>query len=665
MALVFADRVQQTGTADTTVSFTLSGSVTGFQTFTAIGNANTTYYSATDINGNWEVGIGTYTTSGTLLTRNTILSSSNSGNAVTFTSTVNVWCDYSAKKSVIQDASGNINLNSFDRHSIRPSLLLDFANTRQLDPRITFARASTATFYDGKTIAVAEQNLLLPSQVFSNAAWVATNATLASGITAPDGTTTAFSVTATGVATVYQTLTTLAVPYTLSLYIQRVTGIGTINLTLDGTTLTPETITTSWARYSITVTPTAASHTIGVQMSIITDVINIWGAQLEQRSVVTAYTPTTTVPITNYIPVLQTAASGVARFDCNPTTSESLGLLIEEQRTNLLTYSDQFDNAIWLKTRCSIIANTIIAPDGTLTGDKIIIDTTNTTTHRVNATPVTLTPVPYTYTVIAKKAEFNYLILQLGFVTNSLTWFDLINGTVSTIGTNVTASIINVGNGWFKCSITGLGIASTADVVLYPAETNGVQTIAVGNGYSGIYIWGAQLEAGSFATSYIPTVASQVTRVADQASMTGTNFSSWYNISEGTIYVSAVAPPTSPSGLVSINDNTSNNRITAQTSSPTTMVYRYVSPSGSFTSTGASYTAKSTIKAAFVYKTNDQISYTNGISDTGITSQPLIPIVTQMQIGFGPSVLYASTQISKISYYPKRLTNAELIGLTS
>jgi hypothetical protein len=107
MALVVNDRVQQTGTANTTVSFTLSGSVTGYQSFSVIGNGNTTFYGATDTTGNWEVGIGTYATGGTL-TRTTILASSNSGSAVTFSGTVTVFVTYPSEKSVNLDASGNV-----------------------------------------------------------------------------------------------------------------------------------------------------------------------------------------------------------------------------------------------------------------------------------------------------------------------------------------------------------------------------------------------------------------------------------------------------------------------------------------------------------------------------------------------------------------------------
>jgi hypothetical protein len=100
MALVLADRVQQTGTANTTVSFTLSGSVTGFQSFSVIGNTNTTYYSATDVSGNWETGLGTYSTTGPTLTRTTIYQSSNSNAAVTFSGTVNVFVTYPSGSAV-------------------------------------------------------------------------------------------------------------------------------------------------------------------------------------------------------------------------------------------------------------------------------------------------------------------------------------------------------------------------------------------------------------------------------------------------------------------------------------------------------------------------------------------------------------------------------------
>ena len=107
MALVLANRVQESATANTTVSFTLTGAVAGFQTFAVIGDTNTTYYSSTDTAGNWEVGLGTYSTSGPTLTRTTIYASSNGGSAETFVDPVSVFVTYPSGKSVNLDASGN------------------------------------------------------------------------------------------------------------------------------------------------------------------------------------------------------------------------------------------------------------------------------------------------------------------------------------------------------------------------------------------------------------------------------------------------------------------------------------------------------------------------------------------------------------------------------
>ena len=108
MALVLANRVQETATPNTTVSFTLTGAVLGFQNFSVIGNGNTTYYSATDGAGNWEVGVGTYSTTGPTLTRDTVYASSNSGSPVTFPGTVNVFVTYPSGRSVNLDGSGNV-----------------------------------------------------------------------------------------------------------------------------------------------------------------------------------------------------------------------------------------------------------------------------------------------------------------------------------------------------------------------------------------------------------------------------------------------------------------------------------------------------------------------------------------------------------------------------
>lgn len=102
MALVLADRVKETTTTTGTGTVTLAGAASGYQSFAAIGNGNTTYYTIADQSGtNWEVGVGTYTSAGTTLSRDTVLASSNSGSLVSFTAgTKDVWCDYPAGRAV-------------------------------------------------------------------------------------------------------------------------------------------------------------------------------------------------------------------------------------------------------------------------------------------------------------------------------------------------------------------------------------------------------------------------------------------------------------------------------------------------------------------------------------------------------------------------------------
>ena len=140
MALVLANRVQEQATANTTVSFTLTGAILGFQTFAVVGNGNTTYYSATDLSGNWEVGLGTYSTTGPTLTRTTVYASSNSGSAVTFSGTVTVFVTYPSGKSVNLDASDNVGIGT-----TTPGAKLDVVDSSSNDAlRITQTGAGNA-----------------------------------------------------------------------------------------------------------------------------------------------------------------------------------------------------------------------------------------------------------------------------------------------------------------------------------------------------------------------------------------------------------------------------------------------------------------------------------------------------------------------------------------
>ena len=550
--------------------------------------------------------------------------------------------------------------------TIRPSLLLDFANSEVLDPRVTFSRPTTATYYDNHTSTLAEQNLLLQSNTFTNAAWVATNGTVASGVTDPAGGTTAFSFTATAAnATLYQTLTLTATPYTNSFWIQRVTGTGTINLTLDGTTLNPVTITGSWAKYQSTATPTAGSHTIGIQVTTSGDVINIFGSQLENRSSATATNITTTTALNNYIPVLQTAASNQARFDHDPVARTSLGFLIEQQSTNLILQSQSY-NTSWTLTNATLTSGANIAPDGTQTAFNLV-DSTATGLQAISQTVTkAASAIAYTDAQYFKANTRTYSWMQLsdGAGNGAIVYFNLSTGAISTavagVGTAFTAlsaTINPVGNGWYRCTLSATSNTATSIVKQFGSSTNGTSNSFTGNGYSGIYIWGAQLEALAFPTSYIPTVASQVTRSADAASMTGTNFSSWYNQLQGTYYVEYSTANTPSYGVLQ---------------STALCLYSNQTAKLRFSDYGAHiYDVSTSIASNTFYKTSFSVQGTSAsevISGGTVLNNTISSGATtgvNLQIGFCNYFGgYLNGYIKKLSYYPIAVTSANLIALT-
>jgi hypothetical protein len=553
--------------------------------------------------------------------------------------------------------------------AIKPSLNLDFANTKKLDSRITFTRASTATYYDGVTTAKAEENLLLRSQDYS-ATWTVTNLTPVTGKTAPDSTSTATEFTATAAnAVLTQGYTAVAGSYTFSVFLRRVTGSGDIQIAADNGTWTTKVITGTWARYDVTQTVAAGSKTAGVRVVTDTDAIEVWGAQLEQRSSVTSYTATTTQPITNYIPVLLTAANNVPRFDHNPTTAESLGLLIEESRTNLLTYSADFADAAWTKTDTTITSNTVVAPDGTLTAD-LAIPNTSSTPHIIQYPNVTTsTTTTSTVSFFVKKAGYTTIHLRYGVQSTTNRGqadISLLTGAVTNLqnvgtATGSSCSVTNIGNDWWRVALSvnpNDAAATQTRLLIYP----NVSTAYAGDGYSGIYIWGAQLEAGAFPTSYIATGAATATRSADAASMTGTNFSSWYNQSEGTLYAELSVRALAASSGVVLNDNTITNRIRLAFTSTSDQATITTSGTSQAVLDGGTPVINTITKAIVAYKVNDfALSLAAGAVATDTSG--VLPIVNQVQIG-AETTTAGNITVKKVSYYTLRLTNAQLQALT-
>jgi hypothetical protein len=236
--------------------------------------------------------------------------------------------------------------------------------------------------------------------------------------------------------------------------------------------------------------------------------------------------------------LIKIAPANEARFDHDPVTGDSLGLLVEEARTNLVTYSEDFSDSSWTKTGSSISSNLILSPSGTQSAD-LIIEDTSTGGHQFSKNSTITNGVPITLSIYAKQKERSKL--KLAYSTSNFSnlategFFDLANGTIIVQRNLNSASIKNVGNDWYLCSITATPSITTSSASFIAILNDSGIPFYTGDGTSGIYLWGAQLEQGSFPTSYIPTTASTVTRTADNASITGTNFSSWYRQDQGSI----------------------------------------------------------------------------------------------------------------------------------
>ena len=395
------------------------------------------------------------------------------------------------------------------------------------------------------------------------------------------------------------------------------------------------------------------------------------GAPLDSRI---TFTRSTTATFVGSDGLIQSSAINAPRFDYNPATLAPRGLLIEEQRVNLVLYSEQFDNAAWTKTNTTITANATTSPDGTANADKLI-GTTTAAGHQCLQTAVAVATLgtTYTFSVHLKAAEYGFAFIGLNgtaFVAVPYISVNLSTGAVATTnGSPVSSSAVSAGNGWFRVTITGTtDVAASAvspDIRPSPdgvwANRNTAQ-----DGVSGIFLWGAQTEAATFATSYIPTVASTVTRAADVAVMTGTNFSSWYNQSEGTMvafYNTTTAVTSVSLGAFAVSDGTSNERMQIRRNTTNANTLFFVGDGGAAQYNQQVTAASGPYRSALAYSSSGFIGANNGTLATAGTGT--LPTVTQAEIGFGQLITRLNGHVSSITYYSQRLSDAQLQALTS
>jgi len=731
MAIVVADRVLETSTTSGTGTLTLAGAGSGYQSFTVgVGVGNQTYYTIYDPTAlTWEVGIGTLLT-GSTLSRTTVYANSSGTTAlISFAAnSKNVFCTSPASRYVDQSdvgtAPNQVPLNQYlgklafedvvdtissnpyydtQISDVEPTLNLDFVNSKIVDPRISFTRSTTATYYGPNISALAEQNLFLQSQFASGWSNYQDTLVVSGSITDPTGSTNAATMTAAnaGGGQSYQNMPYIAGQvYTLSVYAKAGTSnyiyfqqnsatpqalawfnvstglVGTKNTGAISSSIVS--VGNGWYRCVVTflafATNSAVTTAIGLadnDASTLTTVGTtsyLWGAQLEQRSSATAYNATTTTALTNYIPALQTAAINAPRLDFSPTAGTPNGLLIEESRSNLLTYSQDFTQSSAWSYNASILGPSIIAPDGTNSAGKIVGTATTAFHYFGRVSNISASAVNNTFSFYAKKGEYTGVTVRMENAsgTQNNSGFDLTNGNIVVNLHNCTST--SIGNGWYRFTLTTTGFSGSYSIYIYanPVATSS-QVATLGDGYSGIYIWGAQLEAGAFATSYIPTLASTVVRSAETAIMSGTNFSSWYSIGQGTVYSQAVSSNTALAttfSILSINDGTSSNVIREHFNSG--LLYGVVTTNGTNLAV-LSGTATPSVpnKESMSYKPNSFVSSVNNSSVSSALSGAVPSGMTNLKIGSDYSGAFQiNGWIQKLQYYPVALSNAELQEMT-
>lgn len=343
-----------------------------------------------------------------------------------------------------------------------------------------------------------------------------------------------------------------------------------------------------------------------------------------------------TATVTNSSGVIATVNANIPRFDYNPTTLVCHGLLIEESRTNLVLSSNGFTNATYWVTNGTptVLANQVASPDGTTNAATIEVSGSSNG-HGVYSAAAYAAGT-YTASLYFKPVSGNF-VMRLGFGVYSST----INMNTLAIanGTNSVGSVQQGPNGFYRFSVTVTTISSTA-----------LNIYNIGSNTGKIAIYGAQVEAGAFATSYIPTVASQVTRTADVATMTGTNFSDWYVAGAGGV-VGKVLPST-VSGtrpVIQFDDTTSSELIALRgnTTNPELYIVDGGTPQAQIDA--GTLSANTDYSLTCWWATNDCKARLNSgtvVTDTSAT----IPTVTQARLG-SDGTNYLNGHLASISYY--------------
>jgi hypothetical protein len=370
------------------------------------------------------------------------------------------------------------------------------------------------------------------------------------------------------------------------------------------------------------------------------------------------FTRASTATRVNASGLIESVASGVPRLDYLGSTCPKL--LLEPQRSNLVTRSETFENAAWTKyLGATVTANTVISPDGTQNADTLNA-LASSTQEIYNGGSKAASAITYTFSCFAKYNGSLFTMVASDFATSGTTaTFNLQTGTVVSISTGITwsngsAKIENYGNGWYRCIFTATSPVTTGLYISLTGTT---------------YIWGCQIEQGAYVTSYVKTEAATVTRLADAASKTG--ISSIFGATATTYFMDVIIDKLNPSGgqwtlTAALNGSNflSLSQFDAATRTPRFAYFIGGAPVWDYI--GSTLTA-GRHKIAAMVKNGSQKFYIDGVlvaSNTGSGYTQFSQFALNDAIWASP-LQNGQFAYNQVLVFPTELTNAQLAELTT
>jgi hypothetical protein len=345
-------------------------------------------------------------------------------------------------------------------------------------------------------------------------------------------------------------------------------------------------------------------------------------------------------------------------------------LLLEPQRINLLPYSEDFSNAEWIKGSVLTPISGFVSPKGDLSAFKLVEDSSNSIHRIYDIIPIS-NGVTYTQSIFAKKGERNFLQIMFGGKIDPTDFanFDLENGVITSEVGDVSPKIEYYGNGWYKCSATATSTQTSTEAFYLTIVENGQSSRTQsyqGDGTSGIYIFGAQVEAGSYPTSYIPTSGTTATRSAETCN--GAGDVNTFNDSEGVLMaeISALANDLTVRCISISSGNYIDSVQLRYWSSSNTLEYRVVD--GSVIVVFLRPVINNIVESNKIlvkYKSNDCSIWVNGFKIATDTSATMPSGLSELAFddGNGTTPFYGNTK--QIQYFPTALNDSDLETLTS